>query len=395
MARPKKIKADEPIKLWFKKVANGNKSIYLIKRKFIDGKDTKQYECLNMYIIPANAPNSKEQNTETLRLANQIKTERILNHYKGEHALQTAREKKEKIIKLSSYIDTIAQKHLEKTNNKRGLFYNLNSLSYHLEQYKGKNITFNDVDKKFVLGFIAYLRTAKSAIVLKDGTTSTITQNTANKLYNLLKSTLEKAFTDEIINVNPCKRIAKADKPQAGQGKREYLTKNEVKRLIETNCNNDNLKRAFIFCCLTGIRFSDIRKIKFSDLKKDFTGNNTLEFKQQKTKEPIIIQISNEALKWIPETEGKTSTDYIFTLPKNESANVQLKRWCKAAGITKHITFHSSRHTAATLNLTLGTPIEVVSKLLGHSKIQTTQIYGKIIDEVQRAAVDKQDNIFG
>ena len=78
MARTKKIKADEPIKLWFKKVANGNKSIYLIKRKFIDGKDTKQYECLNMYLIPESVTNSKQQNAEILRLANQIKTERVL-----------------------------------------------------------------------------------------------------------------------------------------------------------------------------------------------------------------------------------------------------------------------------------------------------------------------------
>lgn len=72
----------------------------------------------------------------------------------------------------------------------------------------------------------------------------------------------------------------------------------------------------------------------------------------------------------------------------------QLKKWCKEAKITKQITFHCSRHTAATLFLTLGTTIEVTSKLLGHTKISTTQQYTKIVNEAQRAAVEKQNNIF-
>jgi len=395
MARTKKtIKKDEPIKIWFKKVANGNKSIYLIKRKFIDGKDTKQYECLNMFLVPENDIISKQQNAETLRLVNQIKSERVIKHYKGEHSLQTSKDKKEKKIRLISYITIIAQKHFEKTNNKRGLYHNLNSLSYHLEQYKGESITFGDIDKKFIMGFIEYLRTAKSAIKYKDGTASTLTPNTANKLYHLLKSTLNKAVQDEIIDNNPCVKIAHADKPKVEESKKEYLTIKEIQRLIETDCKNDILKSAFIFCCLTGIRWSDIRKIKFSDLKTDFEGKNIVEFRQQKTKGLMELKISSEAAKWLPCKEGKTSTDFIYILPKNESANVQLKRWCKAAGITKHVTFHCSRHTAATLYLTLGTPIEVASKLLGHTKISTTQVYAKIVNEAQREAVDKQNNIF-
>lgn len=83
-----------------------------------------------------------------------------------------------------------------------------------------------------------------------------------------------------------------------------------------------------------------------------------------------------------------------FGIPKNDSANKQLARWIKTAGIIKRITFHCSRHTAATLNLSLGTPIETVSKMLGHTKISTTQIYAKIIDEKQKEAVSKQNGIF-
>ena len=74
--------------------------------------------------------------------------------------------------------------------------------------------------------------------------------------------------------------------------------------------------------------------------------------------------------------------------------NPILSEWVKAAGINKDITFHCSRHTAATLNLSLGVPVAVVSTLMGHSKISTTEIYAKIVDEAQRKAVNKQDGLF-
>lgn len=393
MARTKKIvKKSEPIKLWFKKLANGNRSIYLLKRQFVEGKDVKQYECLKLHLIPEDTPLSKRQNDEVLQVANQILSERIILHYKGEHGLQANSKKRN--ANLILYITTIADKHLETTQNKRGLYHNLNSLIFHLKQYKGENIIFKNVDKKFVLGFIDYLRTAKSGIVPSSGISKTLSQNTQNKLFHLLKSTLNKAVRDEIIAGNPCVMIAPAEKPRTEESKKEYLTVQEIKQLISTDCKNDMLKRAFIFCCLTGIRFSDVRKIKFEDIKTDFDGKKVVEFRQQKTSGLMTLKISDEAVKWIPEQESKTDNDFVFILPKNDSANVQLKKWCKDAGITKYVTFHCSRHTSATLFLTLGTPIEVASKLLGHSKISTTQVYAKIVNEAQRSAVDRQNNIF-
>jgi len=397
MARTKKtLKKNEPIKLWVKKLANGNQSIYLLKRKFIDGKDIKQYECLNMYLVPEGKNDfiTKRQNEETMRLATQILSDRIIKYYKGEHSLKTSKDKKEKNANLILYITTLADKHFEKTGNKRGLYHNLYSLAFHLEQYRGNKITFGEIDKKFILGFIDYLITAKSGIKYNNGTTSTLAPNTANKLFHLLKSTLNKAVRDDIIDNNPCAKIAPADKPKSQESKKEYLTINEIKQLINTNCKNNTLKHAFIFCCLTGIRWSDIKKIQFKDVKTDFEGKNIVEFRQQKTKGLMVLKISDEAVKWLPDRENKADTDFVFVLPKNDSANTQLKRWCKEAGVTKQITFHCSRHTAATLHLTLGTPIEVTSKLLGHTKISTTQVYAKIVNEAQRAAVEKQNNIF-
>ena len=87
----------------------------------------------------------------------------------------------------------------------------------------------------------------------------------------------------------------------------------------------------------------------------------------------IRDRVSDEAMKFVPRPDDAQPPDRIFKLSKNEIVNPILSEWVKSAGITKNITFHCARHTAATLNLSLGTPIAVVSKLLGHSKIATTQ----------------------
>ena len=108
----------------------------------------------------------------------------------------------------------------------------------------------------------------------------------------------------------------------------------------------------------------------------------------------MYLQVSSEALKWLPERQDAKDEDLVYTLPRNDHANEILRQWVKDAEIKKKVTFHCSRHTAATLNLSLGVPLEVVSKLLGHTKISTTQIYAKIVNEARRKAVDKQNGIF-
>ena len=101
-----------------------------------------------------------------------------------------------------------------------------------------------------------------------------------------------------------------------------------------------------------------------------------------KTKRCEDFPISKEALKWLPERIG-SGDEKIFKLPKNDNSNRKLKHWCTLAGITKNVTFHVARHTAATLNLSLGVPIETVSKLLGHSSIRVTEAaYAQVMNKI-------------
>jgi integrase len=174
-----------------------------------------------------------------------------------------------------------------------------------------------------------------------------------------------------------------------GEPVREFLTLDEVKALARTECKNELIKKTFLFACLTGLRFSDIQKLKWSEVQQSEELGHYIRFIQQKTKGSETLPISDEAFNLIGTERGKPD-DLVFPdMIYSDSRNMDLHRWMIKAGIEKHITFHCSRHTYATLQLTLGTDIFTVSKLLGHRHLKTTQIYANVIDEKKTVAANK------
>lgn len=403
MAKSKKQpKNKELIKIKFKKLANGNQSIFLekydgykITGTLKDGSPKtsaiRKYEFLNLYLLPDTAAN-KTTNEATLKLANTIKAQRVVDMNTQNSELKF--KKKEVKVNLIDYITDIANKAFADTNKKRSEYYTFNSLAYHLITYKGDNININDIDKVYINGFITYLKTAKNGNFDKQNTQPVISQNTAHKLFAKFSTAMKKAVQDEIIETNPIDKIDNKIKPKTQPSKREYLTIDEIKNLIATDCKKPDIKNAFLFCCLVGIRFENVKNLKWGDITTDSNGDTTLSYKQIKVNTFETLPISKEAVSFLPTRANQKPTDKVFDLPKNETTNEILETWATDAKINKKITFHVSRHTAATLQLSLGTPIETVSKLLGHSKISTTQIYAKIIDESKKTAVNKQNGMF-
>jgi integrase len=170
----------------------------------------------------------------------------------------------------------------------------------------------------------------------------------------------------------------KGAKPEETQ--REVLTLEEVQKLFDTECEDPEIKRAFLFSCLTGLRWSDIEKLKWSELQENF-----IRYRQKKTKAVESLPINDQALQLLGEREG--DDERVFSIVYNVWNNHKLKQWVLRAGITKKITFHNARHTYATLMLSNGTDIFVVSKLLGHAYVKTTQVYTKVVPEARVAAV--------
>lgn len=171
-----------------------------------------------------------------------------------------------------------------------------------------------------------------------------------------------------------------------------YLTIEEVKKLAQTECEYPNIKRAFLFSCLTGLRRSDIINLTWGEIQQQGEYVRII-FKQKKTKGQEYLDISPQAAELLGE-RGKPN-DHPFTdIHSPSCTNEAIKRWVLRAGIQKEITFHCGRHTFAVMMLDLGTDIYTVSKLLGHRYLTTTQIYAKVLDKNKQAAVSKIPDIF-
>ena len=153
------------------------------------------------------------------------------------------------------------------------------------------------------------------------------------------------------------------------------------------------VKNAYLFSCFCGLRISDIIGLKWKNVYID-NGQYRLEVVMQKTKEPIYLPLSQEALRRLPGHGEKTAEDRVFDLSSPTYINVILKPWAKAAGIDKHFTFHTARHTFATMMLTLGVDLYTTSKLLGHSDVQVTQVYAKIVNRKKDEAVNLVNGLF-
>ena len=203
-----------------------------------------------------------------------------------------------------------------------------------------------------------------------------------------LHAVLNCAKDEGAINANPLDSVPSAEKPKAKADKpREFLTVDEVKRLINTPCRNDTVKKAFLFSVFTGLRASDIRALTPDNIRTD-GDKKSLRLEMQKTGEEVNIPLSDNALKYLPES-GK-----FIGIPGMGTVENILNKWVTDAGINKHITFHCARHTFATMMLSLGADIYTVSKLLGHTDVKTTAIYAKVVDKKREAAVSLADNIF-
>ena len=153
----------------------------------------------------------------------------------------------------------------------------------------------------------------------------------------------------------------------------------ELQNLAVTDCKYEVVKRAFLFSCLTGLRWSDVFKLTWKEVR-DENDDHRIFFTQQKTDDLEYMYISKQARELLGERNYANPIVFV-NLNYGTGTNTEILRWCMKAGITKHITFHCARHTAATLLLEAGADLYTVMKVLGHKDIRTTQIYAKIVDK--------------
>ena len=386
MGNSKKViqKAKEPIKVRFKELANGNKSVYL--DCYIDGKREREY-LKHLYIIPERTAADKLANKETMRTANAVKAKRIVELQNAAHGfrLSTVRSK----VNVLDYINQIAEKKRIKAGASTTAADKYTALCRQILDYSGKNTTFQDVDKAYCEGFILHLQNAKCK-----NTDNLLHENTQYGYLKMFGTFLNAAIEDDIIEYNPLMKIKRENKPKYQKNEIVYLTVDEVAALEKARCLNETVKRAFLFSCYTGLRFSDVNNLKWENIQTGNSGETYINFRQRKTGKHEYLPIPEKAKKYLQ--EKTIDDDKVFYLPTGTYCNMVLKSWAHVAGVNKHLTFHVARHTYATILLSLGASLEVISKNLGHSNIGITQDhYAAIENKLQRDAVNLFDKLKG
>ena len=384
MARSKKINRESSfVTLRTKPVSKGRQSFYLDIYK--DGQ--RKYEFLKLYLVPAKNEAAKVQNANTEQAAKAIRNQRELEIIQGKGGLAPVNNSK--LLLLDWMEEFRKQKLATGQSEERAL--SVEKVTAHLKAYAGEKVKLSAVDGDFCKGFVAYLGNTNSGKHTKN--IKQLASSTANAYFQIFTSALNEAVRQKIIPANPVMYLSREDKKpiRAERSNRTFLTIDEVKKLAGTEFKNDQIKRAFLFACFTGLRISDVRNLTWGNIVGR-NGSYYITITMQKTREPLTIKLNKQAVGWLPKKSGSNE---VFDLPfYNSVINDNLRRWAKAAGIEKSLCFHMSRHTFATMELTLGADLYVVSKLLGHHDLSVTQVYADIINKKREAAVDLLDEAF-
>lgn len=165
---------------------------------------------------------------------------------------------------------------------------------------------------------------------------------------------------------------------------RGYLTDEELDRLankVFAMKRLEVIRDLFLFSCYTGLAYIDLKHLSADMLRRWPDGNLWIDTKRQKTDVSVHVRLLDIPIRLIEKYGGTTEGGLLFPVPSNQKVNSYLKEIASVCGIDKDLTFHMARHTfATTVTLANGVPIETVSKMLGHTNIQTTQIYARVID---------------
>lgn len=353
-----------------KRNQGGKTSLYL--DYYHKGKRKTEY--LKLYLDPnAKTKEQKEVNKKTLQLAETIRAQRQIEIQNGVYGFRDNEKLKGS---FTAYIELLTEKRKDSSGN----YGNWDSMLKHLKSFIPMDITFAEVDRQFVQEFKYYLD--KEAKTKSD---QGLSQNSKYSYFNKLRAALKQAVKDGIIPHNPAEGV---EAFKQGEPEREFLTLEELQAVVKAECEIPQLKTAFIFSCLTGLRWSDINKLLWSEVQHSNDMGYYIRFRQKKTKGAETLPISEQAFGLLGERQDKD--ERVFKgLKYSAWHNLKLQQWVMRAGITKTITFHCARHTYATLQLIAGTDIYTVSKLLGHRELKTTQVYAKIIDDKKKEAANK------
>jgi|TARA_B100001250_G_scaffold257397_1_gene221600 integrase len=319
-------------------------------------------------------PLEKEENKRNKQLAERIVSERNFEYLNRSHNMVNDERKQGLFL---SYFD----KYVE---NKKSISDTqvYQSLRKHITSFRGNQMRIQDIDYAYCRDFLTYLQNVPS----RWGTP--LSSSSLNSYYKKFRLVLKEIVRERILLVNPTNEIKI---PEAIHKERGYLTKEEVKMLVNEPFEKNNLKQFFLLSCFTGLRHSDIKRLTWKDVIIE-NDRHFLKSIIQKTKKPFKIPLSSDALKIMGERKG--DDDRIVTgLVYGGYQNNLMKQWGYKAGLKKDITPHTARHTFATLFASQTKDWKSLQHIMGHKDIRTTQIYAKLVETDVQESMDKMDTL--
>lgn len=261
-------------------------------------------------------------------------------------------------------------KRSQNTYNKYKTVYNHLS-EFIRERYHREDMAFRELTSDFIREFDFFLRIDKEC-----------THNTVWVYTMPVIALAELAIKKGLIRQNPFEDY----EISMEETDRSYLLKEDVEKLMllkPSKSKYELVKDLFIFSCFTGLSYIDIQKLKWSNIQSFFDGHQWIISRRKKSDVASNVRLLEIPKRIIEKYRGVTRNEYVFPVPSNATCNSHVKKLIEEAEIIteQKVTFHTARHTFATMFLTEGVPLESLSKMMGHKNISTTQIYAKITSQ--------------
>lgn len=381
-----------------RKLTAGNRSLYL---EYYE-KGFRKKENLHLYLVPDDAPNARKINGQTYNKAREIQAQRILNPPSFDSKKKKPEENgRAKTMTWLQWCDDYIQSAIDGENCKKMIQHKgvvRKRIAAYLKRIRKPDILLKDVGRDMISGLFKYMRDdyRNPGQIKADG--GKLADFTLVLFEETVKAIFNKAVRDGLIPFNPIQDLAKEERFHVPDKHREYLTTNELKRFlaVETQTQAEQtVQKAFGFSCMTGLRLGDMQRLRWSDIKT--VGEvQVVSIIQHKTKRLVTVPLNDLALSLLPPRPVNREDSIIFPLVKKpDNVAKYVRRIKEKAGIEKDFTYHSSRHSAATLAITAGAELYSVSKILGHGSIVSTQVYASVNMEKKAEAVNLTAGLFG
>ena len=353
-------KITEKVKLRERKTSDETSTLHLDYS--INGKRNREPLNLKIYDNPKTIF-ERQHNKETLTKASLIRNEREKQFFSDEIDEALDRKKRSN-SDFYDYVKTYLSNYTKK--DKRTMLGVFNAFV----EFAPPPLSGKEVNESMCLKFRDYL-------------SENFSGETPSSYFSRFKKLVKQAYRDKYLKINPVEDIQnfKGD----DSIKKDVFTIEELRALKNTSCGNETVKKAFLFSCNTGLRFAEIKKLKWESIK-----NNEIVDEQSKTNKQVSVPLNDNALKIL--TECKNDSDYIFILPSHNAVTKTLRNWAKKANIDKHLTFHCARHTFGTNLAFYGNDVASISKLLGHTSLKHTMKYVRVGKELKEKAVNSIPN---